>query len=68
MTERARPATLEVGETFDSLRPYEVVIDVDGVPVRTVSLEGLLRTKQSARERDVEDRAVIERALKGNER
>jgi hypothetical protein len=36
--------------------------------VRTVSLEGLLRTKQSARERDVEDRAVIERALKGNER
>jgi hypothetical protein len=51
------------GETFDSLKPFEIVIDVDGVPVRTVNLEGLLRTKQSARERDVEDRAVIERAL-----
>ncbi len=51
------------GETFDSLKRFEEVIDLDGVPVRTVNLEGLLRTKQSARERDVADRAVIERAL-----
>lgn len=51
------------GETYDSLKPYEEVIDLDGVPVRTVNLEGLLRTKQSERQRDVEDRAVIERAL-----
>jgi len=51
------------GETYESLKPYQQTIDLDGVPLRTVSLEGLLRTKQSARERDVEDRAVIERAL-----
>lgn len=51
------------GETYESLKPFEEVIDLDGVPVRTVNLEGLLRTKQSARERDVQDRAVIERAL-----
>ena len=51
------------GETFDTLATYAQVIDLDGVPVRTVSLAGLLRTKQSARARDVQDRAVIERAL-----
>jgi hypothetical protein len=51
------------GETYETLKPFEITIDLDGVPVRTVSLEGLLRTKQSARERDVSDRQVIERAL-----
>lgn len=51
------------GETYDSLKEFEVVIDLDGIPVRTVNLEGLLRTKQSARERDVADRIVIESAL-----
>jgi hypothetical protein len=35
------------------------------VAVRTVSLEGLLRTKQrSSRDKDAADRAVLERALK----
>jgi len=51
------------GETFESLRPFEITIDLDGVPLRTVNLEGLLRTKQSARERDVSDRRIIEQAL-----
>jgi len=51
------------GETFETLRPFEITIDLDGVPVRTVNLEGLLRTKQSARERDVSDRRIIERVL-----
>lgn len=58
------------GETYETLKPFEITIDLDGVPVRTVNLEGLLRTKQSARERDVSDRQVIERALRerGSER
>lgn len=51
------------GETFESLRAFEEIVDLDGVPVRTVNLEGLLRTKQSSRQRDVEDRGIIERAL-----
>ena len=55
------------GETFDTLRPFEITIDLEGVPLRTVNLEGLLRTKQSARERDVSDRRIIERALKAQE-
>ena len=47
------------------LQPYAVTVDFDGVPVRTVSLEGLLKTKQrSPREKDAADRAVLERALR----
>jgi len=56
------------GETFESLRPYETTVDLDGVPVRTVNLEGLLRTKQSERERDISDRRVIEQALRSRSR
>jgi hypothetical protein len=51
------------GETFDTLAPFAQVIELDGVPLRTVNLAGLLKTKQSQRDRDVQDRAVIERAI-----
>jgi predicted nucleotidyltransferase len=51
------------GQTFDSLGRYAETIDLDGIPVRTVSLQGLLLTKQTMREKDVADRIVIERAL-----
>src|SRR5690349_17429537 len=40
------------GETYESLQPYAVTVDFDGVPLRTLNLEGLLKTKQSDRERD----------------
>lgn len=51
------------GETWESLVRYAETVDLDGVPVRTVSLEGLLKTKQTTREKDVADRIVLERAL-----
>lgn len=51
------------GETYESLLPYAVTIDFEGVPVRTLSLEGLLKTKQSLRDKDRLDRDVLERAL-----
>ena len=51
------------GETYASLAPYAATIDLEGVPVRTLNLEGLLKTKQSAREKDAADRVVLERAL-----
>lgn len=51
------------GETYATLAPYAVTIDLEGLPVRTLSLEGLLKTKQSARDKDAADRAVLERAL-----
>lgn len=51
------------GQTFESLSRYAETIDLDGIAVRTVNLEGLLLTKQTMREKDVADRMVIERAL-----
>ena len=51
------------GETYESLQPHVVTIDFDGVPVRTLDIEGLLKTKQAAREKDKLDRLVLERAL-----
>ena len=51
------------GETYDTLKQYAETIDFDGLPIRTVNLQGLLRTKQSMRDKDVADRIIIERAL-----
>ncbi|MFZ2333786.1 MAG: hypothetical protein WAW35_02625 [Sideroxyarcus sp.] len=51
------------GETYESLAGYAEVIDLDGIPVRTVNLEGLIKTKQTLREKYVADRQVLERAL-----
>lgn len=51
------------GHIFDTLRQYAQTIDLDGIPVKTVNLEGLLLTKQTPRDKDAADRIVIERAL-----
>ena len=51
------------GQTFETLRKYAETIDLDGVPVKTVNLEGLLLTKRTMRDKDVADRIIIERAL-----
>jgi predicted nucleotidyltransferase len=51
------------GQTYETLRPYSETIDLDGIPVKTVNLEGLLLTKQTMRDKDVADRIIIERAL-----
>jgi predicted nucleotidyltransferase len=51
------------GQTFEALRQYAQTIDLDGIPVQTISLEGLLLTKQTMRDKDTQDRHIIERAL-----
>ena len=51
------------GESYESLLPYSVTLDFEGVPLHTVNLEGLLRTKQTTREKDRMDRLILERAL-----
>ena len=51
------------GQTIDTLKRYAETIDLDGIPVRTINLEGLLLTKQTMRDKDVADRIIIERAL-----
>ncbi|MGH6953550.1 MAG: hypothetical protein ACREGL_05165 [Alphaproteobacteria bacterium] len=52
------------GETYATLAPHAIIIDLEGIPVRTVNLEGLLKTKQSGRDKDVADRAILERAVR----
>jgi hypothetical protein len=51
------------GETYETLKQYAETIDLDGLPLRTINLEGLLRTKQTMRDKDIADRIVLERAL-----
>ncbi len=51
------------GETYESLLPHAQTIDLDGVPVHTIDLEGMLKTKQTSRDKDKLDRIVLERAL-----
>lgn len=60
MQEYSRPATLE---DLKTLKQYAETVDLDGIPIRTVNLEGLLRTKQTMRDKDVADRIILERAL-----
>lgn len=52
------------GETYESLKPYAITIDFEGIPVRTLNIDGLLKTKQTTREKDKLDRDVLERALR----
>ncbi len=51
------------GLTYETLNDYAEIIDLDGIPVRTLNLEGLLLTKQTLRDKDAADRILIERAL-----
>ena len=51
------------GETYETLKQYAETVDLDGVTIRTINLEGLLLTKQTMRDKDVSDRIILERAL-----
>ena len=51
------------GESFESLLPFRQSIDLDGVEIQSISMEGLLKTKQSSRDKDALDRLILERAL-----
>lgn len=51
------------GETNQTLSRYAEIVDLDGIPVRTLSLEGLLLTKQTVRDKDKMDSAVLQSAI-----
>lgn len=51
------------GETYETLKQYAETVDLDGIPIRTINLEGLLLTKQTMRDKDVADRIILEQAL-----
>jgi predicted nucleotidyltransferase len=51
------------GETYETLKQFAEEIDLEGLRIRTINLEGLLRTKQTMRDKDIADRIILERAL-----
>ena len=51
------------GLSWEELEPYIEEVELDGVRLRVLSLEGLLKTKQGARPKDQADAAAITRAL-----
>jgi predicted nucleotidyltransferase len=50
-------------QTYDTLEKYIEIILVDGIPITTLNIEGLLLTKQSMREKDMMDRRSLELIL-----
>ena len=43
----------ECGENYESLQEFAETIDLDGLPILTINLEGLLRTKRTTRDKDI---------------
>ena len=52
------------GQTFESLAANVRVLTVDGVEVRTLDIEGILKTKTDYRDKDRIDREALERLRK----
>lgn len=49
------------GETYDSLQPHVRVLDIEGVGVKLLDIEGLVKSKTDYREKDILDKAVLRR-------
>lgn len=47
------------GETFESLQPYLRELEVEGVSVKLLNIEGLLKSKTDYREKDILDKSVL---------
>ena len=56
------------GETYESMRSFAREVSIEGVKVRVLNIDGLLRTKASEREKDVLDRRMLERIKQGLDR
>ena len=63
MTDSGRYTARPASQTYQSLLPYAITINFDGIAIRALSLEGLLKTKQTSRDKDKLDRIILERAL-----
>jgi hypothetical protein len=51
------------GESYKTLEKFGTTLEVEGVHVRTLDFEGLLRTKRTLRDKDRHDELVLELAL-----
>jgi hypothetical protein len=46
-------------ETYESLQPHVRVLTIDGVEIKTLDIEGVLKTKTEYREKDLIDRQAL---------
>jgi hypothetical protein len=51
------------GANWEDLQPFVEQLELDGVKVRVLSLQGLLKTKSGARPKDLADAQAIARAI-----
>ncbi len=51
------------GHSWQEMRAFIQAMDLDGVPLKVLNLEGLLMTKQGTRPKDQLDAAVLRRAI-----
>ena len=53
------------GETYETMLPFVRELNVEGVTIRVLNIDGLLRTKTDSREKDVLDKRMLERIKRG---
>jgi hypothetical protein len=53
------------GHTYESVLQHVREIEVEGVSIRVLNIDGLLKTKTDYREKDILDKQVLERIRKG---
>lgn len=53
------------GETFDSLQPHVRVVELEGVAIPVLDIDGLLKAKTDYREKDMLDKAMLRRLRGG---
>ncbi len=53
------------GETFETLQPFVRELILEGVTVKLLNIEGLLKSKTDYREKDILDKAVLRRLRDG---
>jgi len=51
------------GQTYESLQAHVVTTEIEGIPIVTLDIEGLLKTKTTFREKDQIDREALTRLL-----
>ena len=53
------------GQTFEGLESYIVQIEIEGVAVQVLNIDGLLKSKTDYREKDILDKSVLIRLRDG---
>lgn len=53
------------GETYETVQPHVRRIEIDGVMLRVLDIDGLLKTKTDYRDKDVLDKRMLEKIKRG---